>query len=233
MAQLEKFIADRFDALSATFPCDIDRNDARLKALISRSGDPRGKKILEVGCGKGRFARVFKELGADIYGIDISAELLKEAKQIDKDKFLEAGVYEMPFKDRQFDIVYLVEVIEHIPDICKAIKEIARVMRKEGTLIVIDRNILSLNNRRMFVPNVIIKKYHEMKNEWMYPKGSVFSEKWFMKDAVCKFLKKEFAKVDSTYIISDSELNSKTAFLFKLFPVTRHFIAWTAKEPKK
>ena len=232
MGDLEKFIAGRFDCLAETFPQHIGRGDARLKALIMRSGDVSDKKVLEVGCGKGRFARVYKEMGADVYGIDISAELLKEARKIDPERFIEAGAYEIPFRDGMFDIVYLVEVIEHIPDLDRAMREIVRVLRGGGKIIIIDRNALSLNNRRMLVPNVIIKKYHEMKNEWMYPRDFPYREKWFIGTQVRKTLSRYFLNVDYEYILSDGEKKKWWHFVFRAVPQVRHFIIWTASGKK-
>ena len=158
MGKLEKIIGERFDTLADSFPAHIDKEDARVKKIIETAGDVSGKKILEVGCGKGRVARVFKSLGADIYGIDISDKLLEEAKKIDSKRFIKADAYNMPFPDDSFDVIYLLEVIEHLPDIERMFQEASRVLSKKGKLIIVDRNILSLNNVRILVPNLIIKK---------------------------------------------------------------------------
>ena len=70
--RLEPQIQERFDAHAVKLPDHIDRSDRRLQTLLSACGEVRGKVVLEVGCGKGRFAQVFIEAGAKVTGIDPS-----------------------------------------------------------------------------------------------------------------------------------------------------------------
>lgn len=230
---LEAIIARRFSELSSSFPDKIEEKDKRLNCLINALGSLDGKLILEVGCGKGRFTNIISSKKADCVGIDVSANFISEAKSRNKGAFFIGSATELSFKEKTFDAVYAVEVIEHIADLEKCIKEAARVLKQSGKFIIIDRNILSINNRRLFVPNIIVKKYHELKNDWMYPRGFPYTEKWFFRKMIEKKLKRYFHKVNSKYIISDSEENSPTALIFKSIPVSRHFILWEASLPKR
>lgn len=232
MNKLEKLIEKRFDILSNSFPASIAINDARLNALLDSMGDLNKKRVLEVGCGKGRISRILKEKGCEIFGIDISENFLKEAKKISPGHFFKASATDLPFGSNNFDIVFAVEVIEHLPDLRSFLKESGRVLKVDGKIIIIDRNILSINNRRAFVPNLLVKKYHEIKNQWMYPRGFPYTEQWFFKGSVENILKKYFFKTRASYVMSDSEKRSRTAFLFKYLSISRHFILWEASHPR-
>ena len=63
---------------------------------------------------------------------------------------------------------------------------------------MIDKNIISINNKRCFVPNILIKKYHEKKNNWMYPKGFAFTKKWFLKEELSKKLGEKFLQAEAS-----------------------------------
>ena len=224
--RVEDLIAKRFDDLAGQFPSEIDFADARLKAIINHIQEMDGKRILEVGCGKGRVSKVFKNRGANVFGIDISGQLLLSASKIRPFHFIKAEAYSVPFKDNAFDCVVLLEVIEHIPNLAQVFKELARVLKKEGSLIVVDRNKFSLNNRRFLVPNLIVKRYHELKNEWMYPKDFPYRERWFNPRKIFKYFKNYFSKAGYEYVISDGEKKKWWHFIFKLIPQIRHFVLW-------
>ncbi|MDD4013841.1 MAG: methyltransferase domain-containing protein [Candidatus Omnitrophica bacterium] len=230
---LERAIGGRFDALSGRFPDSLNASDFRLEYLLESFPDLAGRTVLEVGCGKGRFTGALSEKGARCTGVDISSELLAEARRINKGTYLKASAVNLPFEEGTFDYVFSVEVIEHIPDMEKMFREAGRVLKKDGIFVVIDKNILSLNNRRPFVPNVFIKKYHEIKNDWMYPRGFAYYEKWFFRKKVSAMLSKYFGKVEARYMLSDAETVSGTSLLFKRMPLFRHFILWKATEPKR
>lgn len=226
MNNIERLIAQRFDHLSGTFPSSIDINDSRLKAIINRIGDIRNKKVLEVGCGKGRISRIFKSMGADVYGIDLSEKLLQDAKTVRPHYFVKASAGQIPFKSGSFDVVVLLEVLEHIPQPTVVFEELSRVLKNDGLLIIVDRNKFSLNNRRFLVPNMVIKRYHELKNEWMYPRNFPFREIWFNPRYICKCFNRYFITAGYDYIISDGERKKWWHIIFEVIPQTRHFVLW-------
>jgi ubiquinone/menaquinone biosynthesis C-methylase UbiE len=229
---LENIISRSFDKIFSQFPEKIEENDSRLNSLITALGELSGKQVLEIGCGKGRFTNVVNKKNASCVGIDVSINFVHEATRKNKGKFFLASATNLAFKPSSFDAVFAVEVIEHIADLEKCFLEVKRVLKPDGIFVIIDRNILSINNRRMFIPNIIIKKHHELKNDWMYPRGFPYTEKWFFRKQIEKILKKYFDEVQSQYIISDSEHKSKTSFLFKSMPISRHFILWKASLTK-
>lgn len=122
------------------FPATIDPRIQHVQVLLKYFGDLTDKCVLDVGCGKGRFARVLGEQfpGSAIWGLDISEEMLR---------FVPAAVHpaagsmtELPFAASAFDCVYATESLEHAVEIEKAVAEMCRVLRPGGKLVIIDKN---------------------------------------------------------------------------------------------
>src|ERR1700704_4382380 len=81
-SDLEERIRRSFDEASLDeehFPSSIDPRIYHVKLLLEHLGDLSGKRALDVGCGKGRFARIFLERypNAELWGLDISEQMLK------------------------------------------------------------------------------------------------------------------------------------------------------------
>jgi ubiquinone/menaquinone biosynthesis C-methylase UbiE len=122
------------------FPSTIDPRIYHVKLIGEHLGPLAGKRVLDVGCGKGRFARLFQERepAAEIWGLDISEEMLR---------FVPPGICtragsmtELPFEDGFFDAAYATESLEHAVEIEKAVSEICRVVKPGGRIAVIDKN---------------------------------------------------------------------------------------------
>ena len=99
-------------------------------------------KILDIGCGGGKnLERFAKQIGKDgcVVGIDYSevsveksTDLNKQAIDDGKVKVLQGSVSEMPFEDESFDIVTGFETIYFWPDFINDLKEVNRVLKKDG-----------------------------------------------------------------------------------------------------
>jgi ubiquinone/menaquinone biosynthesis C-methylase UbiE len=122
------------------FPATIDPRIYHVKLVAEHLGDLRGRRVLDVGCGKGRFARIFhqRQPQAEIWGLDISEEMLR---QVPEGIHTRAGsMTELPFDDESFDAAYATESLEHAVEIEKAVAEICRVVRPGGRIVIIDKN---------------------------------------------------------------------------------------------
>jgi SAM-dependent methyltransferase len=109
-----------------------------LKELDIKPGD----KILEVGCGDGYYLHLLSSLGIKIYltGIDIDKRALDSARANLKGKRVKLKQVDImkgiPFPSRNFDKVIMSEVAEHLPDDLKGLKEVYRILKKNGVLIL-------------------------------------------------------------------------------------------------
>jgi ubiquinone/menaquinone biosynthesis C-methylase UbiE len=141
--ELRARIQSSFDEASRDdehFPATIDPRIYHVKLIREHLGDLAGKRVLDVGCGKGRFARIFheQEPTAEFWGLDISEEMLR---------FVPEGIHtragsmtELPFDTGFFDAAYATESLEHAVEIDKAIGEICRVVKPGGRIAIIDKN---------------------------------------------------------------------------------------------
>jgi len=141
--ELRARIQSSFDEASRDeehFPSTIDPRIYHVKLIREHLGDLRGKRVLDAGCGKGRFARVLQEQEplAEIWGLDISEEMLR---------FVPEGIHtragsmtELPFESGFFDAAYATESLEHAVEIEKAVSEICRVVKPGGRIAIIDKN---------------------------------------------------------------------------------------------
>lgn len=96
------------------------------------------KKILDIGCGIGSFEEKLTEL--DITGLDISEEMIIEARKRSDKKFVLGNAENLEFDDSSFDGVLYVATLEFITDYGKAVQEAWRVTRPDGKLLVIMLN---------------------------------------------------------------------------------------------
>lgn len=92
-------------------------------------------KVLDLGCGAGRFTNLIKmnKRKLTVYGIDISRNAIKTASKNFPDiNFRPASVYHLPFKNNYFDAVVLRHVLEHLENPTDALEEINRILKPGG-----------------------------------------------------------------------------------------------------
>lgn len=97
---------------------------------------PNGGNLLSIGCGALHETNIFKEKNLSIYGMDISKNAVKLAKRNGVEARICDARSKIDFKDNFFDVVYAGEVIEHLGTLGNFFKEINRVLKNEGTLII-------------------------------------------------------------------------------------------------
>jgi 2-polyprenyl-3-methyl-5-hydroxy-6-metoxy-1,4-benzoquinol methylase len=115
-------------------------------------GELRKSKVLEIGCGNGSMTGHLKALGVDILGIDMNERYIKNAKsRFGKENFKLMRGEDLKLMDDSFDIVLSFDLLEHIPDISKHLKEVRRVLKKDG------RYLLQTPNRYTSIPFSIYK----------------------------------------------------------------------------
>jgi len=100
-------------------------------------------KILDVGCGTGEFAFGLSDhmKNADIHGVDISFDMAKIAKSKLKDhkvRFKVGDVEDLPYPDNTFNIITCSNSFHHYPNKKRALKEMHRVLKQDGHLMIVD-----------------------------------------------------------------------------------------------
>jgi ubiquinone/menaquinone biosynthesis C-methylase UbiE len=179
-AELRARIQSSFDEAAGDeehFPSTIDPRIYHVKLIRNHLGDVSGKRVLDAGCGKGRFARVLmeQEPACEIWGLDISEEMLR---------FVPEGIHtragsmtELPFEDGFFDAAYATESLEHAVEIEKAVSELCRVVKAGGRIAIIDKNAEQWG--KLATP------------EW---------EQWFTRKGLERLLRRHCREVSSRYI---------------------------------
>jgi ubiquinone/menaquinone biosynthesis C-methylase UbiE len=148
-------IADFFDDMSATRnelfranPVFDYEQQVRARSVLDALGARRGEVILDIGCGNARDILPMLGAGATIVGVDLSQGMIEQAR-LDLAAAGHHGVRlevgdatRLDFGAATFDKVVCSEVIEHIPDADSAMREVQRVLKPGGLL------VLSTPNRR-------------------------------------------------------------------------------------
>jgi malonyl-CoA O-methyltransferase len=133
-------IAHHFDRTAGEYRSDIAEEDGRVRAVLERLGPLNGKRVLDAGAGKGRYAALLQRRFPDaaITALDVSAEMLRHVPEgIAR---VQHSLLDMPFPDGHFDAVVCIEALEHAVQIREAVSELVRVLAPGGTLVIIDKN---------------------------------------------------------------------------------------------
>jgi 2-polyprenyl-6-hydroxyphenyl methylase/3-demethylubiquinone-9 3-methyltransferase len=227
IATHEAYVAARFDALQARFKASLGAGDYRLRGVLEALGPLEGRRVLDLGCGKGRFARAMQDLGAQVIGLDLAAGMLAEARRVDR---VRATARRLPFGPRTFDAVVAVEVFEHLEPRTRhsVLGELSRVLRPGGSLAIVDKNLASLNANRPWLPGLLVKRIDERRGRWMYPAGGPVQECWFWPRGFRARLRERFGEVRVVHLLSPVEEQS---WLFRRFEATRLMTLWVARSP--
>ena len=131
---------DEYDAWYMTpFGAYADRLEKEL--VFSFLGDVRGVSVLDVGCGTGNYSLELAKKGAKVTDIDSSEKMLSKAKEKAKKegvkvRFVLGKAEELPFNPKSFDIILSVTACEFLDDMGLAIKEMERVVKDDGKIVV-------------------------------------------------------------------------------------------------
>ena len=132
------------------YESDVRHNDASspwYSLVREKIGSVAGLSILEVACGRGGFVYELSQAGARVTGCDFSqealrvgSEKLRRARSGRAASLVQGDVAQLPFASNSFDIVVSCETIEHVPDVESAAREMFRVARRGGRLLLTTPN---------------------------------------------------------------------------------------------
>jgi ubiquinone/menaquinone biosynthesis C-methylase UbiE len=122
------------------YPSTIDPRILHVKVVLEHLGNVDGGRVADIGCGKGRFARLVKERhpSASVYAVDLAEAMLTHVP---------AGIHRcaasmtaLPLASESCDGAYATESLEHAVDIPLAVSELCRIVKPGGRIVVIDKN---------------------------------------------------------------------------------------------
>lgn len=120
------------------------------------------EKVLDLGCGNGRFYEFLKEKNVDYYGIDSAPSLIKIAKSFyPQAKFQVGDALNLPFKNNFFDKIFSIALFHHIPSKkfrIHFLKETKRVLKKKGFFILTVWNLRESKKGRLLLLKYTILK---------------------------------------------------------------------------
>jgi ubiquinone/menaquinone biosynthesis C-methylase UbiE len=132
------------------YPSTIDPRIFHVKLLLDHLGDVRGKRVADVGCGKGRFAKIVAERAShqpanpktSVIAIDLAEAMLA---QIPSEGFgsierCAASMTALPLATGSCGGAYATESLEHAVDIPLAVAELCRIVEPGGRIVIIDKN---------------------------------------------------------------------------------------------
>ena len=138
------------------------RRRAAAHTRPTESADPRAlavaavaaaspRRVLEAGCGWGELAEwIARETGADVVALDLSPRMVELARERGVDARV-ADVQQLPFGDGEFDCAVAAWMLYHVPDLERALAELARVLRAHGRLIAVTNSAFHLQELRELV----------------------------------------------------------------------------------
>lgn len=132
----EQYATERNLAARKSVYATAEGPDAR-EVLFAAIVEARPRRVLEVGGGEGELAeRIITAVGAELVGIDQSERMveLQRARGVDARV---GDVQDLPFGDAEFDLAVAAWMLYHVPDLERALGELARVLRPGGRLIAV------------------------------------------------------------------------------------------------
>lgn len=125
----------------------------RLRRILELAGDVKGKRIIDAGCARGYLGAQFRERGAYVVGLDISSEVVAQARE-KLDEAYPADLEETwprELAENTFDMVVLAETLEHVFDPVAVLKQAHRVLKPGGSVLITTPNFLTWTNRIGFL----------------------------------------------------------------------------------
>ncbi len=124
------------------------------KRVIELLAPKKDQSLIDLGFGRGFFLRELENRKMDLYGIDFCESAKNAATKVLKESKLFVGdLHQLPFKNNTFDFVTCLGVIEHLVHPDKGVKEIGRILKKDGTAILTIPNSIfaSINIKKQMI----------------------------------------------------------------------------------
>jgi ubiquinone/menaquinone biosynthesis methyltransferase len=136
-------IADRYDFITVALSYGQDRGWKR--RLVALAEPVAGRRALDLATGTGDIAFSLASSGAHVVGLDITPRMIelamdKKSEHAGSCSFMVGDMLALPFPDRSFDLVTTGYGLRNVPDLTRAVDEIARVLTPGGLALSLDFN---------------------------------------------------------------------------------------------
>jgi ubiquinone/menaquinone biosynthesis C-methylase UbiE len=145
MSDIHQRVKEQFSkTASAYVTSDIHAKGKDLELLVGLAGDLDNKRVLDIATGGGHTALAFARAGAKVTASDLTPEMLETAQGFiasegfNNLEYVEAAAEDLPFADSSFDFVTCRIAPHHFADLGRFVKEVARVLKPEGSFLLID-----------------------------------------------------------------------------------------------
>ena len=138
-----------YDALSQDYDLTRNINIDNLKIILSKTNFNSAVKVLDFGCGTGNYTCAVKKLtNAIVYGVEPSDGMREKA--ISKNMnitFLKGDHTGIPVDDNSIDLLYMTDVIHHVPDLRSMFNEFHRVLKPDGFICILTESHKQIESR--------------------------------------------------------------------------------------
>lgn len=139
----------------------------------------KGKKILDLGCGRGDFLLECSKRGLDVIGLDVNPKYIKICEEKLKENNFKVNIVDgrgekIPFPDETFDFINCSEVLEHTDSPLKVLEECYRVLKKDGCIFITVVSRFSIKDAHYkllflnWLPRYLGKKYIKLRKKIKY-----------------------------------------------------------------
>ncbi len=122
----------------------------------------KGKKLLDIGCATGFLLETAKEKGCDCWGVELNPFGAKESSKKFPRRIFNGILEKSKFKDGFFDIITMVDLIEHTQNPLAVMKEVLRITKKGGYVLMVTPNVGGMWAK------VLGKKWTNFKEEHLF-----------------------------------------------------------------
>jgi len=130
---------NRFDRIQIDKFMHNDLSRDRFYKTTSWPTRLEGQRILEAGCGAGRFTQLALETGAEVVSFDLSSAVdaaWRNNGGAQKLTAFQASIYEIPLRHGTFDKVFCMGVLQHCPDVAAAFRSLLPFLRPGGEIVI-------------------------------------------------------------------------------------------------
>ena len=155
MAEPQTFFGTRAAGWDEKFPDDGPRYEQAVRELGVHPGDV----VLDAGCGTGRALPVLRAAtgpAGTVVGVDVTAEMLAEARARGRGELVRGDVLRLPLVDASVDALFAAGLVSHLPDPGAGVTELARVARPGARLALfhpVGRAALAARHGRTLEPD--------------------------------------------------------------------------------